>query len=112
MNAATAEQQLAVAVRELEDLLPRENLLAGQMLIAHIVSIIEERATARPADPGPLGALASMARHLNAALTHTEVWPPAGAGLHWVASQYLHDDHTRVTLTARITDSGEGGDRQ
>ncbi|MEU7156033.1 hypothetical protein AB0A98_06250 [Streptomyces chrestomyceticus] len=112
MNAATAEQQLAATVRELEDLLPREHLLAGQMLIARIVSITEERATARPAEPGPLGALASMARHLDGALTHTEVWPPAGLGLHWTASQYLLGDHARVTLTARITDTGEAGEQQ
>ncbi|CAM5682343.1 MULTISPECIES: hypothetical protein [Streptomyces] len=110
MNAATAEQQLAAAVRELEDLLPHENLLAGQMLIARIVSVTEERATARPAEPGPLGALASMARHLDGALAHPEVWPPAGAGLRWVASQHLLDDHALVTLTARITDTGEAGE--
>ncbi|MEV5592208.1 hypothetical protein [Streptomyces sp. NPDC052496] len=112
MNATTAEQQLAAAVRELESLLPHESLLAGQMLIARIVSIIEERVDARPAEPGPLGALASMARHLNDALTHPEVWPAAGLGLHWTASQYLLGDHARVTLTARITDTGEAGEQR
>ncbi|MFH8752963.1 hypothetical protein ACH4GK_17790 [Streptomyces rimosus] len=111
MNAATAEQQLAAAVRELEELLPHENLLAGQMLIARIVSVTEERAAARPAEPGPLGALASMARHLDGALTHPDIWPTAGIGLRWVANQYLHTDHAHVTLTAHITDTGEAGER-
>lgn len=111
MNAATAEQQLAAAVRELEDLLPHENRLAGQMLIARIVAITEQRATARPAGPGPLGALADMATGLIGTLAHPEVWPPAGLGLHWTASQYLLGDHARVTLTARITDIGEAGER-
>ncbi|MEU7597307.1 hypothetical protein AB0B79_30385 [Streptomyces sp. NPDC039022] len=112
MNAATSEQQLTAAVRELESLLPRESLLAGQMLIARIVSITEQRTAARPAEPGPLGALASMARHLGGALTHTEVWPPGGTGLYWVASQYLSPDHARVTLTARITDTSAAGEQQ